>query len=375
MARPKQPFPPPIKSHPASGQARTWWSGRWHYLGPHGSAEAQQNYARLLAQISTGKGIGSTDTPVSGVQNAPGTPNTLPDGPLTVSDVLASWWAREAPRRTARELNHFKHALRVVERLYGQLAASEFRRRHLRAVQEEYVRLGWCRNHVNRRIANVRTVWRWLEGEELVPDGRWGNLRTLAPLAPNDPTVRHSERRRAAAWGDVKKALRHLRPALRALVLVGWWTGARPGELRTLTAGEALEEGGGLVFRPRAHKTAHLGHSRVIVLGPKAQAAARKFLSRARAVGAEAYVFSSRKDCGRCYSDVTLCQAIRRACTKAGVSWSCYQLRHSAADRIRRREGSQAARCVLGQRSLQITDGYGDSIDVRYAAEVQRRLG
>jgi hypothetical protein len=55
MARPRNKIPSYLP-HPASGQARVRFNGRDIYLGPYGSAESQQAYARFIAEnVGNGK--------------------------------------------------------------------------------------------------------------------------------------------------------------------------------------------------------------------------------------------------------------------------------------------------------------------------------
>lgn len=49
MARPKNRIPSYLP-HPASGQARVRVNGRDIYLGPFGSPESKQAYARFIAE-------------------------------------------------------------------------------------------------------------------------------------------------------------------------------------------------------------------------------------------------------------------------------------------------------------------------------------
>jgi hypothetical protein len=62
------------------------------------------------------------------------------------------------------------------------------------------------------------------------------------------------------------------------MVRVQRLTGMRPGEVCGMTT-RAIETGGRVwLFRPARHKTANLGHERLITLGPKAQAIVAKYL-------------------------------------------------------------------------------------------------
>ena len=55
-------------------------------------------------------------------------------------------------------------------------------------------------------------------------------------------------------------------------------------------------------------------------------------------------------------------------------TWHPHQLRHTAATLIRKAVSLDAARAVLGQRSLQVAEVYGE-IDAALAADTARRLG
>jgi integrase len=67
--------------------------------------------------------------------------------------------------------------------------------------------------------------------------------------------------------------------------------------------------------------------------------------------------------------------AIERACLKAGIpEWHPNQLRHSKATEIRKEAGLDAARAVLGHRTLTITEVYAE-IDQAKAAAVMEKLG
>src|SRR5258708_5757113 len=68
--------PPAYTPHKASGQARARFEGRDHYLGPYGSRESREAYARLIAQLAR-------DEPT-------------PEGPtsgLSVGELILKFWA------------------------------------------------------------------------------------------------------------------------------------------------------------------------------------------------------------------------------------------------------------------------------------------
>jgi integrase len=77
---------------------------------------------------------------------------------------------------------------------------------------------------------------------------------------------------------------------------------------------------------------------------------------------------------GDCYSEETYPRAVARACRMAGVCFHPYMLRHGRKMEIEREEGSDAARCVLGQKSIQSTQHYG-KLDLARAAEIMECHG
>ena len=351
--RPRK-FPPSVLHHKASGQAFIRWQGRTHYLGKFNSPEAAEAYRRLLGELSTG-----------------GPPPKAAASDHTVANVLAEWWTREAPRYgVSRELPHFRRATAIVAEQFGSLPAADFTARKLAAVQLAMAK-SWCRNVVNRQVTRIRTVWRWAETEGLVPPGSWGNLRTLHPLAPNDARVRHTLPVRAATDADYAAVLCHLGRTGKAMLRVQWLTGMRSSEVRTMTWEEIDRRGAEWIYRPAKHKNAWRGHTRVIVLGPRARAVLRWHCPKPPAVGP---VFVTRR--GAAFGPTGYQQLVRRAAQAAGVpGFHAYQLRHAAKDRITREHGLDAARSVLGQKSIDSTNGYGTAVDAAAAARVMRKSG
>jgi integrase len=55
-------------------------------------------------------------------------------------------------------------------------------------------------------------------------------------------------------------------------------TGARPGEICAMRAGDIDCAGTVWVYAPASHKTAHHGHKRIICIGPRAQEIIKPFL-------------------------------------------------------------------------------------------------
>ena len=165
----KGQWPPPIYPRNAAPGQRTFCrifrDGKPHDypLGPAGSQEQKEAYARLQAELLAGEAQpSSTPAPVSA---------------LSVVEAL-SRFADHAETRYAStaELHHFRAVLRVVRALYASLPLPDFGPKHLGAVRAALVLKGWCRRTINRALTRVKTCWRWLEAEGLTAPGTWHGL-------------------------------------------------------------------------------------------------------------------------------------------------------------------------------------------------------
>jgi integrase len=75
------------------------------------------------------------------------------------------------------------------------------------------------------------------------------------------------------------------------------------------------------------------------------------------------------------YDDETYCQAVERACKRAGVSkWTPGRLRHNAGTKVRAMFGAEAAQLVLGHQNLSTTEIYAEKNRVQYE-EIMKKTG
>jgi integrase len=388
----KSVWPPRITLHAASGQARVRWQNRDYYLGQWDSEEARGRYAALLLELTAASAhLAPTERPFS----AHLAPAPAPVQALLVCDVLARWClhARTYYSERGRERQQYAQALRPMERLFGLVPAREFDAVRLRQLQQAMIdgswmtaedrahpmvpaTGGWARRVVNSRVSRVRTVWRWAEGQGLVPGGTWQALRAVEPVRRNRPGARDPVRARTTTLGEVKAVCRHLTATLRACLLVQFWTGMRSAEVRTMRAGDVDTSGAVWRYVPRAHKTDYLGHSRAVFIGPRAQSVLRPLLALALLQGPDGAVFpSTGRGKGRCYTLSGYSHAMRAAGLAAGLPhWRPYLTRGAARMRASRLMGDEAARSLLGHKHLDTSLSYG-CIDEQLARDAAARLG
>lgn len=384
-------FPSYPKTPHSSGQARIKIRGREYYLGPWNSVESHREYQRLYNETLI--------KPPDVVAKIP----AIKKG-QTLVEVFADFVVAMKKERGDdwRELDQYRRALSIVDRVCPNIRIDDFDTRHLSAVRDAMVSgswmnaieranvldrgkpIGWSRSYANQQIVRVRSVVRWAESMGTAPRGAWEHLRTLRRIRLGQPNVRHSdEKRQAVGWDRVEPVLPHLRPSVRALVLVLWWTGARPSEIVQMRACDLRECDDSLEYRPREHKTRHLGKDRLIVLGPRAASAIRPILDRAKKRSLAAVVFPAsprRQPKGRGpVRPMTvngLCRAVQVACRSAGVErWTPYQLRHAAKLRITRELGLDAARAALGHSSIGTTNNYASMQDAETAHLAAKKCG
>lgn len=276
----------------------------------------------------------------------------------------------------------------------------------LRAVREQFVAAGWCRKSVNQQAERVRRVFKWAASEELVPAAVSHALTTVGGLqrgrtpAPESPPVGPVDD------AVVEAVLPGLNRHVRGLVEFQRLTGCRPGEACSVRRSDLDTAGAIWVYRPDRHKGSWRGKSRVIAVGPKAQALLQGFFTP----DLDAYLFSPRRAVGEVraeraanrktprypshmrrnaakrkaeparapsarYTTRSYSVAVARACGKAGAEhWHPNQLRHTFATRVRKGYGLEAAQVLLGHSKADVTQVYAERNEA-LAADVALKIG
>jgi integrase len=366
-------WPPKLTRKPGSTEARTyhagrWWTcGRWDVKQNRPTDEAKAEHLRLVARWHADPGSASR-----------------PAGEYLLSRLLADWAASVDGPATP----HARAMLRqATARLGGRVAgpAAEFGPADLVAWQAE---LGGSLSaqtvrHLRRPVLRA---YQWAEDAGRIPEGHAARLwaaaaRRGAPgraMVPRPPAV-------AADVAAVVADLRGPRPGVAALVEVHALTGARAGELLSLTAGDVRKSG--VLRTPRgatldltagrvwaavvaAHKTAHTGAERVLVFGPKCRTALAPLLA-GRAAGEPLFPLAAGRAGQKAYL-----RAVLRACVRAGVPhFSPRRLRQLAADRVQERFGLEHAAAYLGHGPRGVTARHYLTLALKKAAEAARAVG
>jgi integrase len=267
------------------------------------------------------------------------------------------------------------------------------------------------RTVINRHLVRIRAVFSWAVGEELISPAVAQGLREVKGVQQGDRQVKESKPRPPAFWDDVQKVVPFCPAPVAAMLQLQWLTGMRTGEVRIMrTMDLDRADPVGWIYRPGSdlphgkHKNAWRGQDRAVQLGPQCIELLRPWLCDAapktylfsparwmaqreqeramrrkskrqpsQALGARKKPNPKRKP-GECYTKTSYPQAVKRACEKAGVAFHPYAMRHARKMDLVRTVGSDAARAVLGQKSIDAIQHYGE-IDVAHAREVMKKLG
>ncbi len=400
---PKKNAPPSYRLHKARNSAVVTIDGKNHYLGPYGSPESKEEYARLVAErFCNGDDSPSVAAPAN--------------SSLTVNGLILVYWSKhvevyhqKAGKPTDRQY-HIRAAMRPLRKLYGSSLARDFGPRALQSVRDEIIvtgqerRAGLNRKYVNGLVGIIKHAFRWAVARELVPLAVHQALETVESIHKGrDRRVTESRRIMPAPLPHVQAVLDVVSPQIRAMIGLQLLTGMRPDEVTIMRPCDIDRTGEVWVCVsreqevPEEHKMEHRGLQKRVVLGPRAQEIIDPWLDREpttylfspREVSEEA--LARRRSSGspastarrarktrqprEHYDDETYCQAVLRACKKAGVpKWTPGQLRHNAGTTIRHKYGLEAARLVLGHRSAVTTEVYAEK-DLGKAIRIMKEVG
>ncbi len=437
---PRRNHIPAYRLHKQSGQAVVTLPdglGRRRdiLLGRYDTPESRKEYARVLAEWES---------------NDRRLPQPAAASDITVNELVLAYWkhARDYygwtkdPKRGDRI--SLRAALRVVRKLYGHTAARDFGPLALKACRARMIRKGWARTYINSQVDRVRRMFRWAAEEELLPGSVHDNLAKVASLRKGKCDARESEKVRPVRDDVVDATLPFLHPVPRAMAELQRLTGMRPGEVCRLRGMDLEVSGPVWVYRPGsdqgpegAHKTAHHGHERTVLIGPRAQEVLKPWLKTDLA----AYLFSPReaeairnalrrqsrkspmtpsqaarkpkrnpkRPRGERYRVAAYRLAIYRACDRAfpppaplakgkdetwkqwrarlgagdraelrrwrkAHRWHPHQLRHNAATVLRKQYGIEVAKIILGHATLNATQVYAER-DLERARGIVAEIG
>lgn len=282
-----------------------WIDGRKVSLGVKGEANekaALTAWHRLMANGSP------TQTRLS----LP-TPKPEPKPATTVQAVVDGFLADAEARVSPECLRQYRKHLRPFAARYGIRPADAL----TVAEVEAYPRKPeWSASYRNGVIGSIVSAYRWAER---------GGMLARNPLNGVRKPPKASRGAKALVSAEVHETLcKHAEPLFRAFLQLLWLTGARPGEIASLTA-EAVDLTKGVAVLIE-HKTAHLGKSRVLFLSAEAIAILRERI----ALRPAGLLFPGED--GERMTANAIGLRLRRLCVRAGVKHAIpYGYRHTFA--------------------------------------------
>jgi len=291
-----------------------------------------------------------------------------PAGGVTVRTLLNKYRDHVTPLVSPTHGMTVGRALDLAIEQYGDTSAAKFGPLKLKDVRLTLVGLGWQRDTINKGVQIIVRAFRWAASEELVAASVHAQLKTVGGLKAGELGTTDGGGVPAAPEAYIDEARKHLPRQVRAMVELQLLTGMRPGEVVLMREVDITVAGKVWYYDPPMHKTAHLGKSRRIRLGPKCIEVIRPFMTGLRADG---YLFDPRevnadakareakgsrrpgqqpnrpktdRKIGEAYTVSSYRQAVQRACKKADVpKLSPRQFRKNGLTRIERLHGLEAA--------------------------------
>lgn len=315
-------------------------------------------------------------------------------------------------------MNQVRAAMTILNETFGHLDASSLTNPKVAGLRDEMIRYenrdGTERilslKTVNGRLHSIKAAYRWARERDLVTREALADILAVTPLRRGRSEAKDPKPIRPVEQSRIDAARAHLPPTVAAMVDLQLLTGMRPGEVCLIRPCDIEKRKGVWLYRPHTHKLEHKEKSRVVALGPQAQAIVRAFwtnelttylfspanaqqerrnartlarktpANEGNAVGTNRKAHPKRTP-GELYDCQSYRKAIRHACRaeakatgKPFPSWHPNQLRHNYATMIGQQYGIEAVADLLGHSNLQTPQIYAER-SVERAIKVARKVG
>ena len=334
---------------------------------------------------------------------------------LTVGDLYDKYvaWAAQSlpPLRDGRK----NPDLIKVERLgkfldpFRSWAIADFGPDELRGIQESLVKYRYYRtNHEEEPVAYTRTginqlvnqihkIFLWGMGRDLVSAAQRQRLKEIQPLRFGKTAAKDKSKRTQVTAEEFSKVVANVNSVVGDMMQLMWLTAMRPGEVCRMRPFDIIRSSPDCwLYIPGRdagpvgdHKTAYHRRVRAIPLAGAAQKIlgrriedpqsmahlfspagameelrAKRFAVRETPVGQGNEAGTNRQphpmiNPGTMYHTEAFSNAVKRGCNRAGVvRFTPYDLRRSAATRVRAALDKDAAKLLLGHVSTDTTEIY-----------------
>lgn len=382
--------PTEMKRDVSTDRAYVYWQNRKTYFGKWGSKDAALLFAKWLDQAYAT------------------TANISPASSITVVEC-AELYLEHAEKYysldgvPSQEFRNVRAAMASLIELAGSVRAVDFGPRKLAEIQSALSAMRksgpkskqlYSRNTINARINRIRRCFRWCASQEHVPDTVVNALWIVPGLSKGRTQARETTPVTPVAISTVQATIPFLSPTVAAMVRVQLLCGMRPQDVCRITTGAIDKSRDIWLYRPLAHKMAHIGQGLVKAIPPQAQAILEPLLRQSadeplfspldslehwwqlsRTSGKPTRTTRQRTPYTTASYGKSIVYAIQRA-AKSGVviaNWTPNQLRHSIATQLRESLGIEAAQLFLGHAKPDATFIYAES-SVTKLMEIARGL-
>jgi integrase len=323
----------------ASGQSVVRILGKDYYCGKHGEPATVRKYELLIAEfISNKHSFGKNKRK-----------NTI--GSICLSYIEFS----ESHYKSKSEINNIKLVITCLVSLYEFKNADDFGPTEFKTLRSQFSKEGKSRSRqfVNKCMRLIVRMLSWATGEEMIDSKVIAAVREVASLKKGKTSAPESKKVHAVTREDIDLALPEMFKIIADMVKLQLLLGCRPGELCAMTGAMVDKSKPIWEIDFEHHKNEHRDQTRVVYVGPKAQAILQRYLDQR----GEGVLFRSRSSKGYCTGSYG--RAIRRACERAKVTpWSPNQLRHKAANEIRDSHDLEHVAAVLGHADVETSKIY-----------------
>lgn len=357
MPRPRNTIPT-YRLHKQSGQARCSVGGKDYYLGPWNSPESRREYAALIDRLSRP----AIAEPVPEAAKTIGTASVNELCLLFMADQFKRY--TDAAGKQSTECACYLGVIRILKELYGEEPVKDFGPNRLRRSRDKMIAEGWTRKYINKQVSRLRRIFRWGVSVEVVPVKIVTALETLEGLREGDSAAPDLPPRQDVPQEHIDLIKTTLRKRTRDIVDLLLFTGARPGELLSVTTRIIDTSGPIWTAELVRHKNRWRGQSRTLYFGPRAQRILAEYLKPDEP---DARLFPIRRG--------TLSQTIARHCLLHKLPhFTAHNLRHTAATLLRDELGTEYAQAMLGHKHLKMTEEYSKRAKGK-AIEAAGKLG
>lgn len=406
MAPKATPSPrvPSFRLHKATGQGFVEIDGARRYLGRYDLPQTKQAYHRLIAEwLANGR--------------------RLPVAPedITVIELVdryldhAQNYYRLPNGEPGPGIENVRVAIRPLLELYGPTPAAEFGPLKLITIREQWVTAGLRRVTCNGYVGTLKRVFKFGVARELIPATVHTALEAVEGLRKGRCAAKESRIITSVPQTHIDAVKPFVSRQVWGLIQLQLLTGARSGEVVSLRRIDLDTSGAIWTAKIEHHKTSHRGKDRTLYFGKRAQVVLREFFP---GKGPMDYLFSPEDaererlerrhaerttplSCGNrpgtnkldapevapgaFYTNDSYRRAIERA-TAAAIKeaqekglpeiapWHPHRLRHTAATRIRKELGLEAAQVWLGHATADVTQIYAE-VDTARALDIAARMG